>query len=160
MAFEVIGVDPSYTSTGVATASGVSSFELKGDGRERLEHAYRWAKLFKGKPVVVFIEGYAPGRNNRAHQMGELGGVLRLGFTHAGIEYRDVSPPTVKKYATGKGNAGKDQVLAEAIRRLGYEGHSTDEADALWLRQIGLALTGGDAVDVPQAHRAALDVLR
>ena len=26
-----------------------------------------------------------------------------------------------------------------------------------WLRQIGLTLTGGDAVTVPKAHLAALD---
>lgn len=163
----IVGIDPSYTATGIAHADGtVETIKWRGENRCRLCDAYEkvvgtviGSELWDTKPDLIVIEGYAHGAKNAAHQMGELGGVLRLAFMHAGIPYLDISPPTLKKFATGKGNAVKERVLAEAIRRLGYEGHSTDEADALWLREIGLALSGANQSDIPKVNLTALDGL-
>ena len=155
----IIGLDPSYTATGIAWGDGTTcTMKLKGDGRERLQFAYNTFGNLDADLVVV--EGYAHGKGFNTHMMGELGGVIRLALTHARIPFLDVQPTQLKKYATGKGNAKKEVVLVEAVRRLGYEGSSTDEADALWLRQIGLALhTPELAVTVPAAHMAALEKL-
>lgn len=54
-----------------------------------------------------------------------------------------VTPAQLKKYATGKGNAGKDEVLAAVIRR--YPDvivTGNDQADALVLAAIGAAVMG------------------
>ncbi len=54
-----------------------------------------------------------------------------------------VTPQQVKKFAAGKGNAGKDEVLAAVIR--GYpdvEVNGNDQADALVLAAIGAAVMG------------------
>lgn len=105
---------------------------------------------------LIVIEGYAYGRPNQAHQVGELGGVIRTALYDAGIPYLEVTPATVKQYATGKGNASKNLMLVAAGRRLGYPGESNDEADALWLHAAVSELAGTPWVDVPQTHRAAL----
>lgn len=62
--------------------------------------------------------------------------------------------------ATGKGGAAKAQVLAEAIRRLDYQGHDHNEADALWLADMGARLHGYNRPALPGAHLKALDRLR
>jgi len=60
--------------------------------------------------------------------------VERLAATK-GIEYVETSSGTVKKFATGKGNAKKPEMIAAAQEKLGYEGNDDNEADALWMLQ-------------------------
>jgi 3-oxoacyl-ACP reductase-like protein len=45
----------------------------------------------------------------------------------------------MKKFATGTGNASKDEVLVAAVKKLGYQGFSKDQADALWLLDMARA---------------------
>lgn len=106
---------------------------------------------------AVIIEGYAHHAKYQTHQMGELGGVIRLGMFQANTPLIIVPPTKLKKFATGKGSGKKEAPLAECIRRLGYEGSSHDEADALWLLQMGLhhyRLPG--AVSLPKINLTAL----
>lgn len=165
----IVGIDPSYSATGIAYGDGTTGI-VKWQGRERCRLLDAHDQITSGllwrteqrsfTPDLVVIEGYSHGSKHSTHKMGELGGVIRLALMHASIDYLDVPPTVVKKYATGKGNANKEAVLAEAIRRLNYQGSSPDEADALWLRQIGLAIQDHpDAVEVPATHAAALEKL-
>lgn len=68
-----------------------------------------------------------------------------------------VQQAKIKMFATGKGNASKAEVLTAAVRRLGYQGSSTDEADSLWLLHMGLAHLGECPVELPQSHTLALE---
>lgn len=75
-----------------------------------------------------------------AHVYGELRGVLVGSLTERGREaYAPVTVSAVKRQATGKGNAPKDQVVKAAIARWGMGGDWTpandDEADALWVAE-------------------------
>ncbi|NUS59160.1 MAG: hypothetical protein HOV66_30530, partial [Streptomycetaceae bacterium] len=75
-----------------------------------------------------------------------------------GHEVVEVTTGGVKKYATGKGNAGKDEVLAAVVRRYpDVEVSNNNEADALVLRAMGCDHLGQPLAVVPQTHRAALD---
>lgn len=174
----VVGLDLSLTATGWATpeASGVYHPPRKMAGCERLAHLRDqimnvrygpWGTISddgQGNvttgllPVdLVVIEDYAYSRANQAHQIGELGGVIRLAFHEAQVPFVVAAPTARAKYATGKGTAGKSEVLAAAIRRLGYEGHDDNEADALWLRAMGLDALGHPLVTMPAVNRAALE---
>ena len=108
---------------------------------------------------LVVLEDYAYSRTNRSHQMGELGGVIR---THLALAMERkvvlVSPTALKKFATGKGNAKKDLVLVEAVRRLGYDGCDHNESDALWLLHMAMCKYGllGDVI-LPKARRETID---
>lgn len=135
-------------------------------GHERLDAILDWVYLHThddGRLDVdlVAIEGYAYARANQAHQIGELGGVVRHSLWDLGIPYFVVPPASVKTYATGKGNAGKDDVLTAAIRRGGelFSGSTNDEADAWWVWALTMDLAGEPVITVPQTHRRALDKL-
>ena len=106
---------------------------------------------------LVVLEGYSYGSHNQSHQLGELGGVIRLALHEARRPFVTVAPTTRMAYATGKGQATKEACLAEAVRRFGYDGASTDEADAMTLLAMALDAYGRpEAIPMPQTHRAAL----
>lgn len=157
----MIAFDLSLTATGYAIPDTVGLLkppELQ--GVERL----LWIRdnvlhLSRGEKLVI-VEGYSFGSGNRAHNMGELGGVVRVALYEAKHAVVVIPPSSRAKYATGKGNAPKEQVLAEAIRRLGYKGHDHNEADAMWL--LAMACDHYDApcrVTVPSGHRAAVKAI-
>lgn len=162
----IVGLDLSLTATGIAAEAGTEVLRTNLRGCERLAWVRDevMARCCTGgignkrgtDADLVVIEGYAYARANQAHQIGELGGVIRLALHEAGIAYVEAAPAALKKYATGHGNAGKGEVLAAAIRRLGYQGHDDNEADALWLRAMGMDQYGGRSL-VPESHRVALD---
>jgi len=168
---KISAFDPSLTATGWARnidpapalgscwESGIITSSYRGPKR-------LWDLLSKVMGVashcdVVIIEGYAFSKGFKAHQIGELGGVLRLGFYQGKIPLVEVPPSKLKKFASGKGGHKKGEtkivMVGEAIRRLGYAGNSHDEADALWLLQMGLhhyKLPG--AVTLPKVNLTAL----
>lgn len=105
---------------------------------------------------LVVLEGYSFASKGRAIiSLGELGGVVRCTLADSGIPFVDVAPASRCLFATGKGNASKEQVLAEAIRRLEYKGHSHDEADALWLWTMARAQYSGEQLTAAQRKAIA-----
>jgi hypothetical protein len=67
----------------------------------------------------------------------------------------------VKKYATGKGGAKKEQVALEAVRRFpDVKIADNDQADALWMAAMGCDWLGWPIVTVPLANRAVLESIR
>lgn len=160
----ILGLDPSLSATGYALPSGyVGTFTPKGRRVERLGNAAQWIEeiLHVHEIDVVYLEGYSYGSKGRAAiSLGELGGVLRLAIADAGVKMVEVSPATLKKYATGAGNAAKERVLVAAVKRLDYGGHSTDEADALWLYELGACIAGVRDHRVPKSHLNALKKIK
>ena len=67
-----------------------------------------------------------------AHVYGGLLATLTSWCEHHNIPYQGVPVGTIKKHATGKGNAGKDEVIA-AMRAKGHPVTDDNEADALAL---------------------------
>lgn len=105
---------------------------------------------------LVVLEGYAFARANQAHQLGELGGVVRVSLWQQGIAYVEIAPSVLKRYATGKGNASKDLVLSAASHRAGRMFETGDEADAWWLWALARDASGDPVIEMPQAHRDVL----
>ncbi len=65
--------------------------------------------------VLDALEGYGHGmaRGYALTQLGELDGVIRTALFEAGVPFVEVAPATLKKYATGRGNATKPRVPAK-----------------------------------------------
>lgn len=163
----IVGLDLSLSSTGVA---GITDGKPWCD-RIRTGPDARHAGLLRMRvirervlsfvlpgPDLVLVEGLAVGSQTGQH-------LTRAGMWHLvmdaidarGIPWVPIPPATLKKYATGKGNAGKDEVLAAVIRRFPTaEVRGNDEADALMLAAMGADHLGQPLVDMPEAHRAAL----
>lgn len=156
----VIAFDLSLTCCGWASTDGHSgTFKPKGKGARRLDDAACEVMAVADMHDLVLIEGYAFGARGRAvFSIGELGGVVRLELFRGCLPVVDIPPSNLKKFATGKGNASKDLVLVEAVKRLGYEGASNDEADALWMLNMARVHYGLDgAPSLPKSHLAALE---
>lgn len=159
----ILALDLSLTSTGWARYAG-GAFEqglLEPNGRRGYDRL-GWIRaevlgLAAGADLVV-IEGYSYGSKGRAIlDQAELGAVVRMALRDLGYTWVEVPPAVLKKYATGRGNAGKEEVLVEAVRRLGYGGARNDEADALWLLEMALDHYGLRSESrVPKAQREAL----
>jgi Holliday junction resolvasome RuvABC endonuclease subunit len=67
-----------------------------------------------------------------AHAYGGFLATLTAWCEHHQIPYQGVPVGTIKKHATGKGNAGKEDVIA-AVRARGHAPLDDNEADALAL---------------------------
>jgi len=59
----------------------------------------------------VYIEDYAFAAKGRVFHIGENCGLLKHYLWKSGIEINVVSPPALKKFATGKGNAKKENMI-------------------------------------------------
>ena len=171
----VAGIDLSLRRTAVVDTSGEPHLMLgpavsDDDAQrsmERLDQLVRdivAGALFSGRgPDVelVMIEWYSFGSSTKGlRSIAELGGAVRLALYHLRVPYLDVPPSTLKKYATGNGQAGKIEMVQAASKRLGYDGHDDNEADALWLRALGLDLLDEPVVALPAGNRKALAGLR
>jgi crossover junction endodeoxyribonuclease RuvC len=102
------------------------------------------AALKLGPATRVFIEGYAFARANQAHQIGELGGVVRFALWCRGLQIVEVPPPSLKKFVTGKGNADKNLMLLNVYKRWGVEAADDNEADAVGLGRLAMCVLGMD----------------
>ncbi len=148
----IIGIDPSLTSTGIVI--------LDEDG------GLKYQKVFCSKPLpnrikriykliqellnyvytitddgrtLFGIEGYSYGSRQFAHQLGELGGCLRLELYRGCWDYKEYAPTMVKKFTTGKGNVKKELMLLHVFKKWGFETSSSDLADAYAIAQLRLA---------------------
>lgn len=156
------------TATGIARSDGLT-VTLSGKayaGAERLRALRDGVLMMTGvvcnetfdvpRPDLICIEGYSFGSRHGGERLGELGGVIRLALHEQKMPWVEFAPKIVKKLATGRGNAAKEEVFAAAIRRLNYKGASLDEADALWVREVALQHFGEPTCDLPDKHLEAL----
>lgn len=137
----VIGLDLSLSATGVCHADGVTqAIKVKTRGMERLADIRNLVDHYTLGTDLIVIEGYAMGTARQAgtYAIGELGGVIRLHLFELGRRYIDISPATLKKYATGKGNAKKVDMAVAAMKRANLEFRDDNQCDAWWLRQAGI----------------------
>jgi Holliday junction resolvasome RuvABC endonuclease subunit len=95
---------------------------------------------------IVALEHYSyMSRYSHAHSIGELGGVVRVALHERHIPFVEIPPTCRAKFATGKGNSGKVQVMEEITRKTGivWEGNDADDrCDAWVLEQMLLAKLG------------------
>ena len=141
----VLGLDLGLMATGYAWSDeAVGVIESRARGPRRLAEIRDAVLDYVYDSDVVVLEGYSYASQNKAHQVGELGGVIRLSLYTARTPYVEVPPAMLKKFATGKGNADKDAVLAAAIRRFGFTGDDNNAADAWILRAMGLSAYSDD----------------
>ena len=87
-----------------------------------------------------------------------FGQKLESSLAASGVEVLPVPPAVRAKYATGKGNAGKDEVLLAASRRYPHAPIvGNDDADAVVLAAIGARMLGEPIEDsLPKTHLDAL----
>jgi len=85
-----------------------------------------------GIGALYFEEVRRHASTDAAHAYGGFLATLTAWCEHHQIPYQGVPVGTIKKHATGRGNAGKDQVII-AVRSRGHAPVDDNEADALAL---------------------------
>lgn len=91
--------------------------------------------------AVYFEEVRRHAGVDAAHVYGGLLATLTAWCESRDIPYQGVPVGTIKRHATGKGNASKEQVIA-AMRVLGHPVADDNEADALALLHWAMAEEG------------------
>jgi Holliday junction resolvasome RuvABC endonuclease subunit len=129
------------TSTGYALRTGAGSIvsgtatfrpgRFEGGGMRYLRFT-RWLDEITATPVaaIFFEEVRRHAATDAAHVYGGLMATLAAWAENRGIPYEGVPVGTIKRHATGKGNAKKDAMIA-AMRAKGYAPGDDNEADAL-----------------------------
>lgn len=150
----VLGFDASLTSSGFAyntiygglVTGTIKPPKLRGTRRlawirhevYELLHTALPNKLTE-PPALFVIEDYAMGAKGRTFDIGELGGIVKLEAWTYKVNILRVPPSSLKMFATGKGNADKNQVMLAVETIWGKDIAQNDEADAFVLLQMGLA---------------------
>lgn len=150
----IAGIDPSVRSTGLARVDGKTitvvgppvpkraSVGERADRLVRIAEGVLEALRANSGPELVVFEGYglaSKGGYSAAYNA-ELGGLLRAELRSLfRCELVEVPPSSLKLWATGTGNATKDEML-EAARARGAMPRGHDEADAYLLRAWGIEL--------------------
>jgi Holliday junction resolvasome RuvABC endonuclease subunit len=159
----VIGLDLSLTKTGIASSRGWTDL-IRYPGKLRGHDRLRWICATVAEHVIddvalVVVEG--PSYGSQAGQAGHheragLWWMVTHGLWRRGIHYAVASPASRAKYATGRGNAAKADVVREVARRFDWFAGGEDEADALVLAAVGADWLGHPMATLPELHRKAL----
>lgn len=177
----IVGLDLSLTGTGVAEVYlsddgpqiKVATYGSKGAIQDTLSQRQQRILLLAtrivntvidAKPAWVLIE--APAFNSKNGHFHDRSGLWWL-VVHSladrlpDTKIVEATPQAVKKFATGKGNASKDEVLIAMTRRYTeVEFKNNNESDALSLAAIGASYVGHPIVEVPKLHQEALKSIR
>lgn len=155
----MIGLDLSITATGICDVFGetftVGGPSDRGDTRI-FEIIDRSSDVISLGCDLVVVEGLAVHGHGNGMTAAQLMGALKFVLIGRGVPYAEVPPATLKKFATGRGNADKTAMALAAFKRAGVEFADDNQCDAWWLRQAGLTALGSPEVDLPQAQVDAL----
>jgi len=158
-----MGLDLSLTSTGVCVLGKPFAINSKNKGTKRLieisERVLNTVVL--ENPHAIMLEGYSFGSKfSRAHSIGELGGAVKTLLYKSGYPVVDIPPTCRAKFATGKGNASKTEVMLSILEftKIEFLGASADDlCDAWVLEQMGLAKLGLSQYGWSKIQMSALD---
>ncbi|MER7126674.1 hypothetical protein [Micrococcus luteus] len=155
-----VGLDLSISATGIAYWDGYTETigAAKWGGDWRLVNIRKKVLHHVTTPraALVVIEDLP----THAHGSGITGmvhGIVRELLLDHGIPYALVPPATLKKYATGRGNATKADMRMALYQRAGIDLRDDNQVDAWWLRAAGMDALGHPIVEVPKTHREALE---
>lgn len=142
----ILALDPA-NACGFAHSDGhygvwnltTSGTEHAGRRLNRLADLIRQAHADWGFDRIVYEDaGFGAGRG-QLHTMAmhnELRGIIKATACYLGLPFEGYKPTTIKKFATGSGNAKKPQMIAALKTRLGIETTNDNIADALWILEL------------------------
>lgn len=164
MTVKATGVDLSMTATGITwpDVDGGPHTEVikpRTEGDQRLaEIAHRVTGQAYGSDLVL-IEGFL-NKSFSAGITGMVHGAVRAALIGDGLRYATISPMSLKKFATGRGNATKIDMAVAAFKRAGLEFKDDNACDSWWLWAAAMDHLGAPVVDLPKVQRDALTKIK
>ncbi|HZG16935.1 MAG TPA: hypothetical protein VE710_18245 [Candidatus Bathyarchaeia archaeon] len=138
-----VGIDPS-TKTGLAiideNGNLIDAFEITASGKDPGRMVDIIAQTVDNVEPgdFVTIEGFGFA-SQAGFLLGGIGWGIRMELFDRDIDYLEVAPAALKKFASGKGNTDKDALAVEIYKRWGFEHKSDNVRDAYVLAQIARA---------------------
>lgn len=137
-----VGVDGKITNSGVIPGQG--------DGMARLLHIRNRVmdNVDRVKPDLVVFEDFSYGSSDgKAFERAGVAYMIRAELYSDGVPFACVSPMSLKKFVCGTAGSKKDprrkeHVLKEIFRRFGHDVTDNNQADAIGLGYVGMALVG------------------
>jgi Holliday junction resolvasome RuvABC endonuclease subunit len=127
-----LSADDKYITSG---SEGFKPQRFEGGGMRYLRFK-RWLTEIKQSVELIDVVYFEEVRRHvgvdAAHAYGGFLATLTAWCEHHQIPYQGVPVGTIKKHATGKGNASKAEMIASTIKR-GFNPADDNEADALAL---------------------------
>lgn len=160
-----VGIDPS-TKTGFVALDVAGNVErakeltgIGGQDPKRMSTLIDEIMAHLQPDDVICIEGFGFA-SQQAIQLGGIGWGIRMAIYRRGIPYTEVSPAAVKKFATGKGNAKKDEMVLPIYRKWGFEHGSDNVRDAFVLAQIARVLSPDVELQVTKEQLEVLQAIK
>ncbi len=166
-----VGIDPS-THTGVAVVDSSTGVIFTKEvtapkGHQGILRAVTISSevlsiLREYNPDMICLEGYSLHSKFNLATMVELGTILRMSLMSLYPEYYEVAPTSLKKFATGKGNAAKQVVIMNIYKRFNFETDNDNVADAVALAYMPLYMASEAQVDkslLPKVTQGQLSAL-
>lgn len=157
----VVGLDLSIAASGICGIDGecITVGGKPADGDHRIAwivEAVVDEAVIPDRIDLVAVEGLAV--HGRGHGMAaaQVMGAVKVALLNLCVPYVEVPPSTLKKYATGKGNANKTEMALALYKRTGLELDDDNQVDAYFLRAAGMQALGSPVVEVPAAQVDAL----
>jgi Holliday junction resolvasome RuvABC endonuclease subunit len=168
----ILGVDLSPSGTGLVVVRAPSrSFAIEGVANgdfSRVDMALLGERLVKPTVGAVldrldniatqvvrfalahevthaFVENYSFGMKFNSHQLGELGGVVKLALHRSGLTPIPVASSSARKLLLGKNVKGAKKIVEQQLKKSGFTGNG-DQCDALAVANYGLAALGYKAL--------------
>ena len=154
----IIGVDIGLAKLGICSISvsdkpfkkldikQMTTFRLNGKIEKQnrlptflLEYTETIARIIREADLIIIEKPF--GLRGYATVLFELFGIIKFIGIINEIKFVEISPKTLKKFATGKGNAQKSSMVLKAYKEFKIEGNSEDEIDALWCALVGDCLS-------------------
>lgn len=135
---EILALDPA-SKTGYATAENYGVWNCTPNtGESRGMRLIKFEKHLKSilDSLNIGVVSYelVAGKHTHANNIkSEMIGILLRECESRGIEYKGYAPTKIKKFATGKGNASKEDVINSVKEKYNYIGSDDNEADSIAL---------------------------
>lgn len=157
---EVLALDLSLTGSGITTSKGVTT--VKTNLKDEVRLIYILDSIAEAAEAAyiefVIVEGLAYGSTmGKATERAGLWWLVKMFFWDYNIPVAVAPPTTLKKYATGKGNADKDTVMLEVAKRYTmFDVKNNNEADSVALYAMAMHHLGNPIAEVPATHLEGL----
>lgn len=175
----IIGIDPSLTGTAVAWIAPGELITVRNSMRcqrftseasgQNLYARFARFRTMRNQIVAlcneigatrVILEGYSMGSKGRGlTDLCEFGGLLRDALMQR-FNVFEVSPSSLKKFATGVGNADKMKMAVAVAKRWDLEYKTSDEIDAAVACLLGHAEAVTDGAPSLKPYAFTQDQLR
>lgn len=154
---KVVGLDLSITASGICASNG-ETYTVGGKsnlGDERL--VIIKIAILDNLDADYYIIEDLPTHAHGSGITGMVHGVVRSTLLENQKKYVLVPPASLKKYATGKGNANKVDMAISLYERFKIKLKDDNQVDAFWLRLMGLDYFDIEKINLPQANKSVFE---